>query len=312
MATIQRPTARLSPRPAVSMTLDDEMNPGGRPTLAPDSKPTAPDLTTGQQPPTLAPRQSVPVGQVPPVPPVPQPVEQTATVTPPTLQPMPVPQPEPQPTGGFPQTDPDNPLTERTIQRDPLVDRFNLARQQFDTFVQGTDPQYQAALRQANRYGAATGRLGSGDLRTDFGNLAQQRDLQLRTAQNEFLQGALGGSIEDQFRDIGIAQQQQGFQNQQQQQAFENELRRLGFSEEMLNSAFGRALQTYMAGQAGGTGSATGVTVGQNQMAQGQSALDALNAMIRNQPAVGAPTMGTGLPTRWPWQTPPIVPEGAG
>lgn len=301
MAIQTKQTATLSPKPLVNL-MDDELSPGQRPTLAPDSKPQGADLTTGQLPPTLAPRQAVPVGQPAQVPQVPQAPqmpqqEQTATVTPPALQPMPVGQQG----GGFPQTDPSNPLTERTIQRDPLVDRFNLARQQFDTFVQATDPQYQAALRQANRYGAATGRLGSGDLRTDFGNLAQQRDLQLRTAQNEFLQNALGGSIEDQFRDIGIAQQQQGFQNQQQQQAFENELRRLGFTEDMLNSAFGRALQQYMAGQQGGTGSATGIQVGQNQVAQGQSGLDVINQLIRGQAAAA----GTGLPapigTTPPW-----------
>jgi len=203
--------------------------------------------------------------------------------------------------GGFPKTDPTDPLTGRTIARTDAQDRFKIAQDRFNTFVESTDPQYQAALRQANRYGAATGRLGSGDLRTDFGNLAGQRDLQLRTQGNTFLQNALEGTIDDQFRDIGIAQQQQGFQNQQQQQAFENELRRLGFSEDMINSAFGRALQQYQAGQMGGTGSSTSMGVGQNQFNQGQSALDALNNMLKGIPQT----------PRSP-ATPPIVPQGSG
>lgn len=207
--------------------------------------------------------------------------------------------------GGFPRTDPNNPLTMQTIARQAAQDRFKIAQDRFNTFVESTDPQYKAALRDANRYGAATGRLGAGSLRTDFGNLANQRDLQLRTQGNTFLQNALEGTIDDQFRDIGIAQQQQGFQNQQQQQAFENELRRLGFSEDMINSAFARALQQYNAGQSGGTGSQTNVGVGQNQYNQGSDALAALNAIIRGRPTTPAtiPTGPTysGQPINLPW-----------
>lgn len=217
------------------------------------------------------------------------------------------------PSGAFPQTDPNNPLTTQTIQRTPEQDRFAIAQQRFNTFVESTDPQYKAALRDANRYGAATGRLGSGELRTSFGDLAGQRDLQLRTQGNTFLQNALEGTIDDQFRDVGVAQQQQGFQNQQQQQAFENELRRRGFSEDMINSAFGRALQQYNAGALGGTGSATGIQVGQNQFNQGSDALNALNALIRGKPATGTPMSTPPInpqPT-YPWQA-PAIPVGAG
>ena len=250
--------------------------------------------------------------------------------TPRPMQPMtpmqPVPATPTNPTGGivpptgpggsspFPQTNPNDPLTGRTIQRTPAQDRFAIAQQRFDDFVRSSEPQYQAALRQANRLGAAQGRLGSGSLRSDFGNLARDRGTLMRTMGNEFLRNALEGKIEDQFRDIGIAQQQQGFQNQQQQQAFENELRRLGFSEDMINSAFGRALQQYQAGQMGGTGSGMQFQVGQNQMNQGQSALDALNALIRGRPIPGGgspqtPPIAGGAVTRWPWQSP--LPEGA-
>lgn len=208
----------------------------------------------------------------------------------PTLSPIPAAPPQGQPQGvGLTPTDPNNPLTGQTIARDPLVDRFNLAQERFNTFAQATDPQYQSALRQAQRLGAASGGLGSGMLRTDLGNLAGQRDLQMRTAQQGFLQDALEGTIGDQFRDVGVAQQQQGFQNMQQQQAFENELRRMGFTDQMLNSAFGRALQAYMAGQTGGTGSGTTLAVGNQYQQSGQDALGALYDLIRGQAATGTP-----------------------
>lgn len=285
-----------------AQTLGDlvaKRNPGG-PAL-PGQTPTAQPVAGGLAP--MTPLTPVPVDTAVPAAPNAGPITKTAP-----------------PIGGgsspYGLTNPNDPLTGRTIARTPEQDRFQIAQQKFNTFVESTDPQYKAALRDANRYGAATGRLGSGELRTSFGDLAGQRDLQLRTQGNTFLQNALEGTIGDQFGDIGIAQQQQGFQNQQQQQAFENELRRLGFSEDMINSAFGRALQTYSAGQGGGTGSASGIAVGQNQFNQGSDALAALNALIRGKPATGTPQIGTppiAAPavTRYPWQAPQI-PTGAG
>lgn len=180
-----------------------------------------------------------------------------------------------------------NPLTNQTISRAPTADRFQLAQDRFKTFTDQTAPAYQAALRDANRYGAAAGGLGSGQLRTSLGDLGAQRDLNLRTAERGFLTDALEGTIADSFGDVAIGQQQQGFQNQQEQQAFENELRRIGFSEDMINSAFNRNLAQWNAGQAGGTGSGTGLAVGGNTQATGDAALDALMGLIRNQGASG-------------------------
>jgi hypothetical protein len=172
----------------------------------------------------------------------------------PTATPVPTAVPVPTAPMGGPQltpTDPNNPLTAQTITAGPGVDRFALAKQKFDTFVQGTDPAYQAALRDATRRGAAMGGLGSGQLRTTYGDLANTRANALDVQQRSVFEEALGGSIDDAWRNIGLTERQQGFQNAQQQQAFENEMRRLGFDDSMLNSAFGRALQTYMAGQTG-------------------------------------------------------------
>lgn len=220
-------------------------------------------------------------------------------------------------------TNPANPLTQQTLSRAPTADRFQLAQDRFQQFTEQTSPAYQAALRDATRMGAAAGGLGSGQLRTSIGDLAAQRDLNLRTNERGFLTDALEGTIADSFGDVGIAQQQQGFQNQQQQQAFENELRRIGFTEDMINSAFGRGLATWNAGQAGGTGSGTGLAVGGNTQAGGDAALDALMGLIRNQGAAGgggggtvptptSPATGPFVPQVPSWQLPPLPFPGGG
>ena len=145
------------------------------------------------------------------------------------VAPTPV-QPTPQgPTGpsagvGLTPTDPNKSLTTQTITAGPQADRFALAGQRFDQFVQGTNPAYQATLRDANRMGAAQGRLGSGSLRTDFGNLANRRDEQLNLARQGFLTDAQEGSIEDAWRGIGLAERQQGFQSGQQEDAWRRAL----------------------------------------------------------------------------------------
>ena len=125
---------------------------------------------------------------------------------------------------GLVPTDPNRALTSQTIVPGQMADRYAIAQQKFDQFAQSTDPQYQTALKQANRYGAATGRLGSGSLRTDFGNLANQRNQQLDTSREGFLTDALNGSIDDAWRGIGLAERQQGFQQGQQDRAWDQGL----------------------------------------------------------------------------------------
>lgn len=131
-------------------------------------------------------------------------------------------------TVGLTPTDPKNPLTGQTITPGETADRFALAQQKFDQFTATTDPAYQAALRQANRLGAAQGRLFSGSLRTDFGNLADQRNQQMDLARQGFLTDALEGTIGDAWKAIGLAERQQGFQNEQQEQAWRRALDRYG------------------------------------------------------------------------------------
>lgn len=121
----------------------------------------------------------------------------------------------------------DNALTNDTIAPGPMADRFKIAQDQWQNFVNATDPQYQAALRDAQSRAFGAGRGVSGALRTSLGDLANQRSLALDTQKNSFLNNALSGSIEDAYRNLGIAQQQQAFQAGQQGTAFNQALQQL-------------------------------------------------------------------------------------
>lgn len=183
-------------------------------------------------------------------------------------------------------TTPENALTGKTLSVGDTADRFKLAQDQWANFEKATAPQYQASLRDALRAGAAAGGLGSGQLRTSIGDLANQRALALDTQRNDLLNQALGGSIEDAYRNVGIAQQQQGFQNQQQQQAFQNELAGLGMGENLTQGAFQRALQQLTAGGQGNPADiqmALSGIFGNQASAAGQSLAD----LIRGQAAQG-------------------------
>ena len=296
------PTTAPGTRPAAPQLpagTDESLAPGTNapeplPTLAPvpAAPPSLPTVPTAGLPavptatPVNRPPQGETFGNLPPVPTTPIPATPPTGTNGPTLTP----------------TDPNNPLTTQTIGAGAGMNRFDLARQQFDTFVQGTDPSYQAALRDAKRVGAAAGGLGSGQLRTNIGDLANTRANALDVKEKETFQDALLGSVDDARYATGLAERQQGFQSGQQQQVFENELRRLGFDDQMLNSAIGRALQTWMAGQAGGTGSDT-VLAGANrtagQAAGGQDALDELIRALMARQTGGSATVppGTMVPT---------------
>lgn len=141
------------------------------------------------------------------------------------------------------QTDPTNNLTNQTITPGAGVDRYNIAKQQFSNYADSTNPAYQASIRDATAAAAGAGQLGSGQLRTSYGNLANQRNQQLQNAQNSFLTDALNGSIQDAYNNIGIAQQQQGFQSGQQQNAYNQALATGQFNNATQQQQFNQALQ---------------------------------------------------------------------
>lgn len=208
-----------------------------------------------------------------------------------SVAPVPAPAPSPSPTGASPYTltptNPSNPLTAQTITAGPGVDRFAVANQAYNDFIAQTDPSYQAVLRDANRMAAAGGGLGSGMLRTSLGNLADQRATALQTERSGLFRDALLGSVDDARYATGVAQQQQGFQSGQQDQAFN------------------QALQRWLAGQQGGTGSGT-VLSGANQAGgNAQAATEALRQWLGARaaspsspatPPIAAPAGGEAMP----------------
>lgn len=145
----------------------------------------------------------------------------------------------------------DNALTNQTLSRAPGADRFKIAQDQYDAAVKAGEPAFQASLRDAMRRAAAGGAIGSGALQSSLGDVVSSRQNGLDAARQGFLADALRGTIADQFGDVGIAQQQQGFQNQQQQQAFGNAVTQRQLEDQLTNSGFSRALQQLLAGSSG-------------------------------------------------------------
>ena len=138
-------------------------------------------------------------------------------------------------------TDPSTSLASQTIQP-PTANRYGIAQQQFQNYAQQTDPMYQKSIRDATSAGMAAGQMGSGQLRTSYGNLANQRDMQLQQAGNSFLTDALNGSIGDQQFNTGVAQQQQGFQAGQQQNAYNQALQTGEFNNATQAQQFGQGV----------------------------------------------------------------------
>lgn len=144
-----------------------------------------------------------------------------------------------------------NDYSTQTITPGAGVDRLALAKSNFENFAKSTDPEYQATLREANQAGAGAGQLGSGMLRGRLGDIATTRSRDLQTAATSNLNNATSGSIEDAYRNIGIAQQQQGVQIGQQQTAFDQQQRTQALQEALKNGDFQRYYQLLQAGQAG-------------------------------------------------------------
>jgi len=147
-------------------------------------------------------------------------------------------------------TDPEFDLRSLQILPGEMLDRFKLANEQYDTFADATSPQYQAALRDAARAAAATGRLGSGMLRTSYGDLANTRARELTNQRDTLFQNALLGSVQDaqtRFEDL-LAEQQ--YQTGAQNQAFNQAVTAQRLQEELTSGAFNRALSQMIQGYA--------------------------------------------------------------
>lgn len=196
--------------------------------------------------PPVTPTPAAPTAPTAPVTPsaTPLPVNAQVTTTAPVTPPMPI---APITTGngtvqGTP-TNPATPLTTQTLSVAPTVDRFKIAEDRYNA----GEGAYEAALRSAQRRAFGAGRGVSGQLRTSLGDATQAREAQ----RLGYLSDALEGTIGDAYQNVGIAQQQQGFQAGQQDSAFAKEMAQKQLQESLTSGAFGRALAQLQAGNAG-------------------------------------------------------------
>lgn len=130
--------------------------------------------------------------------------------------------------------------TNKTITPGAGVDRLALAKSNFENFAQSSEPEFQASLRDASQQAAGGGQIGSGMARGRLGDIGLAHARDLDTARTGFLNDATNGSIEDNYRNIGIAQQQQGFQQGQQENAFGQGITQQQIEEMLRNGSFGR------------------------------------------------------------------------
>lgn len=189
-------------------------------------------------------------------------------------------------------TDPNNNLTGQTILPGQQADRFALAKSNLANFASASDPYYQKSLLDAQKSAGASGQLGSGQLRTSLGDLAYNRDLQLGAQGTSFLNDALNNSVDDAYKNIGVAQQQQGFQAGQQQTAFGQGTTQAELQNELLNGATNRASTQLTQGNAGNPAD-TSLILSQlfgNQASQGQNAVSGLISGTVNKNAQNATT----------------------
>lgn len=90
------------------------------------------------------------------------------------------------------------------------LDRFKLAEDRFKTYSDETAPEYDFANRVATQRAAAGGRLKSGMLRTDYGNLDLARARDLDVQKRKLFQDALEGTVGDAFNKANTLRSAEG------------------------------------------------------------------------------------------------------
>jgi hypothetical protein len=178
-------------------------------------------------------------------------------------------------------TNPASDLRSQTLSVAPTANREDLAKQYISNWDTAERPYFQKDVNTVVRNGAAKGQLNSGQLRTSLGDLALNEATQRQAAESNFLTQALDNSINDAYRNVGIAQQQQQYQTGLQ------------------NQTFSQALQQYLAGASGNPSSAefTAANLAGSNAANGLSGLAGL-----------LQSFGYGTPT--PAAAPVPVPTG--
>lgn len=151
---------------------------------------------------------------------------------------------------GLTPTDPSNPLTAQTITPNNNIDRVKLAQQSLQSTIDNMlNPEFQADERATNELSFGRGRGVSGMNRTAQGNVESDYERTKANLANQLITPAISGSIDDLYRNVGISQQQQGFQADQQKTAFQQAAQAQGLSDSETSQAFQQALQMFYAGQ---------------------------------------------------------------
>lgn len=195
--------------------------------------------------------------------------------------------------------------TDKTITPGAGVDRVKLANDVFESSAKASDPYYQKALRDATSAAAGNGQLGSGQLRTSLGDEASNRALQLDTLRSGLMHDATSGSIEDQYKNLDIARQQQGFQAGRQDTAFTQGTQQAALEEALRSGDFSRAAQMLALGNAGNpsdTALQLAGSYGNQAGAAGSAAGNLISNAVRNSgtSAPAAPT-DTGGSSTFDW-----------
>jgi hypothetical protein len=204
--------------------------------------------------------------------------------------------------------DPNNDLRGQQIAPSNGVDRFSIAKSRMSDWLANELPQFQHELRNHIQGGAALGRLGSGMLRTDVGNLDLAEQQKANAMQRSFLQDALEGTIGDARSNRDELRRERDYQTGQQQTAFQQEVIRQQLQEALKSGDFSRAIQLLSAGssgnpgdmammlaqlygnQAGAAGQGAGTLLsGANQSQSGGGLADLLKVLYGNKNPNGTP-----------------------
>lgn len=212
--------------------------------------------------------------------------------------------------------DPNADLRNSTIAPTNDVNRFNLMDERIKHYDATALPQFQAKVRGIAQGNAAQGRLGSGMMSTDLGNL----DLATENARNSYfgdlLTNATEGTIGDAANNRNELRTERGYQTGQERDAFDRSRQGVFDQDALTNSSFGRSAtqaqmgfandpSTLMAtlAQMSGQNAAAGAA-GIGASSANQSYLDLLKQI--------AGGMGGQAPTATPTATPPLVRNGKG
>lgn len=178
-------------------------------------------------PPSPVPAAPVPVAATPSPSPAPLPLAQTqgqpspvvpASSLPSALGPV---HPNPIPAVSPGVSTNTNSLLGQTITPSNDIDRVAIAKDLLSQFDPLTEAKFREDLDRSSQQAAGMGQLGSGMWRSSLAKVAGDRAQQRDAYERQVIDQALGGKLDDYYKNIGIAQQQQGFQAGQQRAAFD-------------------------------------------------------------------------------------------